>query len=50
MSVPVATRPKVYVCDRLSAEIVDLNPAGVMGVCCDCCVLSCCQEVVSETS
>ena len=31
--VPVAARSKTYVCGRSPAEIVGLNPTGVMDVC-----------------
>ena len=37
---PVAARSKARVCDRSSAGIVGSNPAEVIGVCCECCVLS----------
>jgi hypothetical protein len=33
MPVPVAARPKSYVCGRLPAEILGLNPTGGMDVC-----------------
>jgi hypothetical protein len=40
MSVPVFARSKAWVCGRSAAAIVGSNPAGVMDVCRDCCVLS----------
>ena len=33
MPVPVAEQSKAWVCSRLPAEIVGLNPAGGMDVC-----------------
>ena len=33
MPVPVAARPKAYVCGRSPAEIVGSNPTGCMDVC-----------------
>ena len=39
-SVLVAARSEAWVCVRSLAGIVGSNPAGVMDVCCECCVLS----------
>ena len=38
--VPVAARPKAWVCDGSLAGIVGANPAGGMDFCCECCVCS----------
>jgi hypothetical protein len=38
--IPVAVRSKASVYGHSLAEIVGLNPAGGMDVCCECCVLS----------
>jgi hypothetical protein len=40
MSVPVAAQSKAWVFGRSPAEILGSNLAEVLGVCCDCCVLS----------
>ena len=36
---PIAARSKAWVCGRSLAAIVGPNPAGGMGVSCECCVL-----------
>ena len=38
--IPVIARGKTWVCGRSLAGIVGSNPAGVMDVCCECCVSS----------
>ena len=47
----MAARSKAYVCGRSPAEIVVLNLAGSMDVCCKCCVLSgrgLCDEAITR--
>jgi hypothetical protein len=36
----VGARSKAWVNGRLLAGFAELNPAGCMDVCCECCVLS----------
>ena len=38
--IPVAARPKAWVCARSLAAVVSSNPARGMDVYCECCVLS----------
>jgi hypothetical protein len=40
LPISVAARSKTWVCSRLPAGIAGSNPARVVDVCCDCCVLS----------
>jgi hypothetical protein len=40
MPIPVSARSKAWVCGRSLAAIASSSPAGDMGVCCECCVLS----------
>ena len=50
-TIPVAERPKAWVCGRLLAGTVGSNPAGRMDVCRDCCVLSSrglCDELINR--
>ena len=49
--VPVAARSKTWVCGRSLVEIADSNPAGVVDVCSECCVLSgrgLCDELITR--
>ena len=51
LPIPVAARSKAQFCGRSHAEIVGLNPAGGMDVCCEWCVLSgrgLCDEQVTR--
>ena len=40
MPIPVAARPKLWICGRSFAGIGGSNPAGRVDICYECCVLS----------
>ena len=49
--IPVAARSKVWICGCSLARIAVSNPAGSMGICCECCVLSgrgLCDELITR--
>jgi hypothetical protein len=51
LSILVAAMSKAWVCGRSPAEIVGLNPAECMNVCCECCVLwgrGLCDELITR--
>jgi hypothetical protein len=50
--ISVAARTKASVCGRSLAGIAGSNTAGVMNVCCECCMLSgrgLCDGVITHT-